>query len=251
MALTYRQKLTVISLLLYWPGVFILAHIPIPQLVIRAHICDKYIHSLAYLVLVFLLWFAISPNSKVNWRKATVWWVVFVVVWYGVFDEWLQGYVGRNPDVIDFFADLAGTLAGLILLSIFAFWPASLIVAGIIIFLLTNLTQVNPAELMPATNAAFHFFAYGFFAVLWIQYMNRFLPIKAPQVKWLIVASVLPTGLLLVVKLFSVISGRDFAATDIIIATGSIATVVGTIFLTALFRRRFARRLSADDTHDY
>ena len=92
MVLSRRQKLTIISLLFYWPGVFILAHIPIPQLVYKAQVSDKSLHFLAYLVLVFLLWFAISPNKKVNWRKAAVWWILFVVVLYGVVDELLQGY---------------------------------------------------------------------------------------------------------------------------------------------------------------
>lgn len=115
MVLSRRRKLTIISLLLYWSGVFILTYIPVPQLVYKAQVSDKSLHFLVYLVLVFLLWFAISPNKKVNWRKAAVWWVLFVVVWYGVVDEWLQSYVGRTCDIMDFFADLAGTLAGLIL----------------------------------------------------------------------------------------------------------------------------------------
>src|SRR4030042_647093 len=101
MALSRRQKLTIISLLVYWPGVFILAHIPIPQLVYKAQVSDKSLHFLVYLVLVFLLWFTISPDKKVNWRKAAAWWVLFVVVWYGVVDEVLQGYVGRSCDIID------------------------------------------------------------------------------------------------------------------------------------------------------
>jgi len=192
MVLSRRQKLTIISLLVYWPGVFILAHIPIPQLVYKAQVSDKSLHFLAYLVLVFLLWFAISPDKKVNWRKATVWWVLFVVVWYGVVDELLQGYVGRNCDVTDFFADLAGTLAGLILFSFFTFWPVLLVVMGTTIFALTNLTRANLAELLPITNAMFHLFAYGFFTMLWLQYIHLFLPMKAPKPKWMIAALALP-----------------------------------------------------------
>jgi VanZ family protein len=237
MVLSRRQKLTIISLLVYWPGVFILAHIPIPQLVYKAQVSDKSLHFLAYLVLVFLLWFAISPDKKVNWRKAAVWWVLFVAVWYGVVDELLQGYVGRNCDVTDFFADLAGTLTGLILFSFFTFWSVLLIVTGTTIFTLTNLIRANLAELLPITNAIFHLFAYGFFTMLWLQYIHLFLPMKAPKPKWMIAALVPPIGFLLTVKLFSVIFGKDFVVQDVIISTVGIITVVATIYLIVLFRR--------------
>jgi VanZ family protein len=237
MALSRRQKLTVISLLLYWPGVFVLAHIPIPQLVYKAHVSDKGLHFLVYLILTFLLWFAISPNKKVNWRKAAVWWVLFVVVWYGVVDEWLQGYVGRSCDVTDFFADLAGTLAGLILFSFFTFWPVLLVVMGTTIFTLTNFTRANLADLVPITNAMFHLFAYGFFTMLWLQNIHLFLPMKAPKPKWIITALALPIGFLLTVKSFSVIFGKDFVVQDVVIAAVGIITVAATTYLIALFRR--------------
>ena len=248
MALSRRQKLTLISLLLYWPSLFILAHIPIPLFVSRAGVSDKSLHFLTYLILVFLLWFAISPNRKVNWRKAAVWWILFVVVWYGAFDEWLQARVGRSGDVADFLADLAGTLTGLILFSFFTFWPVLLVVTGITIFLLTNLARVNPADLLPITNTVFHPFAYGFFTMLWIRHIHHFLSMKAPQPKWLIVASALPIAFLLSVKLFSVISGRYFGVWDVIISIVGIAAVVVTVFLIALFRKTQETRLKTQDS---
>jgi VanZ family protein len=248
MALSRRQKLTIISLLVYWPGIFILAHIPIPRLVYKAQVSDKGIHFLAYLILVFLLWFAISPNKKVNWRKAAAWWVLLVVVWYGVVDELLQGYVGRSCDVMDFFANLVGTLTGLILFSFFTFWPVLLVVMGITIFTLTNLTRANMADLLPITDAVFHLFAHGLFTVLWIQYIHLFLPTKAPKSKWLIVALALPMGFLLTVKLFSIIFGRDFVVRDIILSVAGITAVVATVYLIALFRQKSVRELSPGDT---
>jgi VanZ family protein len=239
MALLLRQKVIIISLLIYWPGLFVLAHIPIPQLVYKAQVSDKGLHFLAYLILVFLLWFAISPNKRVNWRKTAVWLVLFAVVWYGVADELLQRYVvGRSCDVRDFLADLAGTLAGLILFSFFSFWPMLLIVTGIAIFTLTNLIHADLDELVPITNAMFHLFGYGFFTLVWIQYIHLYLPMKIPKSKWIIAALALPTGFLLTVKLFSIILGKDFGAEDTIIAIGGIITVAATTYLIVLFRRR-------------
>ena len=120
MALSHLRKVAIILLLFYWPGFFVFAHIPMPRLVNGAGFSDKILHFLAYLILVCLLWFAVSGDKQVNWRKGTAWWVLFIVVVYAIFDEWLQIYVaGRSCDVRDFFADLAGTLAGLILIKMF------------------------------------------------------------------------------------------------------------------------------------
>ena len=109
MTLSQQQKLTFGALILYWPVLFIVAHIPIPQLVRRAHVSDKSLHFVAYLILVFLLWFAINPQSKVNWRRAAVWWVLLVIAGYGIADELLQNFVsGRSCDVRDFTSRFSG-----------------------------------------------------------------------------------------------------------------------------------------------
>jgi VanZ family protein len=237
MALSRRQKLTVISLLVYWPGAFILSHIPIPQVVYQAQVSDKSLHFIVYLILTFLLWFTISPNKKVNWRRAVVWWVLFLVVWYGVADEVLQGYVGRTCDVTDFLADLAGTLTGLVLFSFLSFWPVLLVVTGVTIFTLTNYTRANLAELVPITNAMFHLFGYGFFTILWLQNIHLFLPMKPPKPKWIIAALVLPTGFLLIVKIFSAIFGKELVVKDVIVAVLGITAVVATTYLIALSRK--------------
>ena len=242
MAISRKQKPIIISLLIYWPTLFVLAHIPIPQLVRKAGVSDKIIHFVAYLVLVFLLWFVISPGRKVNWRRATAWWVFFGAVCYGVLDELLQGVVvGRSCDVMDFLADMTGVLTGLILFAFFTFWPAFLVVTGITIFALTNLTHVNLADLLPVTYLVFLLFSYGFFAALWIQNMHLFLSLRAPKIKWLIAASALPICFLAAVKIFSVFTGRDFRWQDVIIAAVGIAAVVITAYLFGLFRCRRVR----------
>ncbi len=246
MALSRRQKLTIISLLLYWPTIFVLAHIPVPQLVREAHVSDKSLHFLAYLVLVFLLWFTIRPDRKVNWRRATVWWVLLVIAGYGAVDELLQGLmVGRSCDVMDFFANLAGVLAGLILFTFLTFWPALLVVTGIVIFVSANLTRANLADVLPpVANVMFHLFAHAFFTMLWIRHIHHFLSLKAPKPKWLTAALALPIGFLLAVRLFSVISGKNFGAQDVITSAVGIAAVVGITYLAALFRRRFTQKIA-------
>ena len=240
MALSRQQKITTIVLVFYWPALFVLAHVPIPQLVRRAGVSDKSLHFLAYLILAFLLWFAVSGDKKVCWRRAAPWWVLLIIVAYGILDEWLQGcVVGRSCDVRDFFADLAGTVTGLILFSVFSFWPGGLLVTATVIFGVTNIARANLADLLPVTNAIFHFFAYAIFTMLWVQYMRLFLPKKeAPSIEWLVAALTAPTVLLFTVKLFSVILGKAFVVRDMLISVGAIVAVVATIYLTALFRKK-------------
>ena len=237
MAVSRRQKVTIILLVFYWLNFFILAHIPVPGIVSKAGVSDKGMHFLAYLILVFLLWFAISPDQKVGWRKAVVWWVFIVLTGYGAADELLQGFTGRNCDVMDMVANLTGILAGLILFSVFSFWPAALLVTGAVIFGITNITRANLAELVPVTNAIFHLFAYPIFSMLWICYMHLYLSLKPPKPKWLMAALAVPIGLLLTVKLFSVILGKGFGLREVIISVVGIAAVITIIYLITLFHK--------------
>ncbi|MFZ2146494.1 MAG: VanZ family protein [Sedimentisphaerales bacterium] len=247
MVLSRRQKATIILLVFYWLSFFILAHIPIPRLVRQAGVSDKCLHFLAYLIFVFLFWFAINPDKKVIWRKFAVWWIFFVVTGYGAVDELLQGFTGRSCDVMDFVADIAGTFTGLILFSVFAFWPAALLVTGIVIFGLTNVTRANLAELIPITNAMFHLFAYIIFSVLWICYIHLFLSIKPPKLRWLFTALAGPTVLLLAVKLFSVILGKGFGLREVIVSAAGITAVITIIYLIALFHKTNGIRPKTQD----
>lgn len=235
-------------LVFYWLSFFILAHIPVPGLVSKAGVSDKGLHFLAYLILVFLFWFAVSPDKKVIWRKSVVWWVFIVITGYGAVDEMLQGCMGRNCDVMDVVANIAGTFTGLILFSVFTFWPAALLVTGAVIFGITNIARANLAELIPVTNAMFHLFAYPIFSTLWVCYIHLFLSLKPPKLKWLITALAVPSVLLLTVKLFSVILGKGFGLREVILSVVGIAAVIIIIYLIALFHKTRDPRPKTQDT---
>jgi len=248
MALSLQRKISAIVLVLYWPTLFIFAHIPIPQVVREADVSDKSLHFLGYLVLVYLLWFAARGDEKVNWRGLGPWWILAIMALYGVFDEWSQNYVaGRTCDVQDFLADVVGTVGGLVLFSVFTFWPAGLLVTAIVIFGVTNVTRADLAGLMPVTSAAFHLFAYAVFTALWVQYIRRFpSALRAPRggAKWLMAVAAGPVALLLIVKLFSVIAGRVFAVRDMLVSAGGIGVIVAVVYVAALFHR--AKRGAAE-----
>lgn len=227
MALSYQQKIPTYVLAFYWPTLFILTHIPVPRVVQEADVSDKSLHFLVYLVLTFLLWFSVSGDRKVKWLRAAPWLVLFVIVVYGILDEWLQGYVaGRSCDIRDFFSDIAGALAGLCIFSFLTFWPAGLAVTATFIFGITNVTRANLADLLPVTNTVYHLFANASLAVFWINCMHIFYPVKSPKARWFISAMAGPIGFLIIVKLFSVMAGKELAFVDMATAFGATAIVV-------------------------
>lgn len=232
-----RQKTTLILLVLYWSVLFIIAHIPIPQMVRKAGVSDKGLHFLAYLILTFLLWFAIRPDEKVNWRRIMVWCVILIAGGYGAVDEVIQSFVGRNCDAMDIAANMAGILTGLLLFSLFSFWPSALFVSCLTIFGMTNIARHNIAELLPATNIIFHLFAYAVLTALWIQNMLSILPQKSSRIKQLIFALAVPIGLLIIVKTTTVILGRTFTLPEIIASITGILTAIIFIHVLAPFRK--------------
>ena len=234
MRLTRRQKITIAFLALYWIVLAIVAHIPIPQLVYQAQVSDKWLHFLAYLNLVFLLWFSVRPDGKVSWRGRLVWLIFLASAAYGGLDELLQPYVGRTKDLGDFLANVAGASAGLAMFTFLAFWQALPTVLAITIFGLTNLAKADLSKLVPITDAVFHVLAYGGFTLAWAQFMNLYLPLKTALSRLLLTIGV-PVGFLLVVKTGSILLGRPFALTDLLF---SVLTIIAVTAITIIFQPR-------------
>jgi VanZ family protein len=202
------------------------AHIPIPQLVYRAQVSDKWLHFLAYLNLVFLMWFSVRPDSKASWRSRLAWLVFLVTVAYGGIDELLQPYIGRTKDLGDFLANAAGVSAGLVMFAFLTFWQALPAVLAITIFGLTNLAKADMSKLVPIMDAVFHVLAYSGFTLAWVQFMNLYLPLKTTVNRLLLTIGV-SVGFLIVVKTGSVLMGRHFGETDILFGViGIIAALV-------------------------
>jgi VanZ family protein len=238
--LTRRQKITIAVLVPYWIVLLIVAHIPIPQIVYRAQVSDKWLHFLAYLDLVFLLWFSISPDRKVSLLSRMAWLILFAAAAYGGLDELLQPYVGRTCDLWDFVANAEGILAGLVMFAFLAFWQALLAVLAITIFGLTNLARADLSKLVPITDATFHVFAYGGFTAAWIQFMKLHLSVKPLSARLLLALGV-PTGFMLVVKTGSLLLGRPFAMTDLLFSVLAVVGVVGTIYFAGLLKYHRSR----------
>lgn len=237
MSLLRRHKYVITILAIYWPVLFIITHIPVPMLARRSGMSDKTMHFLAYLVLVFFWWFTISPYRRVKWHKAKVWMTLVIMVWYGVFDEWLQSRVGRSADVKDFFTDLIGTITGLIILTVLRFWTAGIVIYTILIIAVSNFSKIDLIWDLPFLNTGFHFLGYAGYTLIWIQHMYRRFPLKAnrlTQPKWFLRALSLPIALLIVVKLSSISMGKDIWPIDCLTAIVGIISATLTSYFTCM-----------------
>jgi VanZ family protein len=249
MTLVRRQKGIIATLVLYWPTLFVLGHIPVPQIIRRAHMSDKSLHLLAYMILTFLLWSAIKPREKVRWRKAFVWCLLAMVAVYGVCDEYLQSFVAdRTMDPKDFLADVVGTVAALAVLTVCSFWPAAVIVAGATIYTLTVFTRANLTALLPVAMGVFHLSTYAVFTLLWIGCMRQGLSLKRNSFVWLVALAGLPAALLVATEVSAMVSGKPFVGEDVIAAAAGILGSITAISIAGLLDRRDARHAGLSPT---
>lgn len=179
-----------------------------------------------------------SPFEKVKWGKAKVWIILVAIVWYGAFDEWLQGFVGRSPDIYDFYADIAAAFTALIIMTFFHFWPAVLILASFLIFSITCLTRPNIAFMNEFANSAFYFLSYSFFTLVWIQCSERFWDIKKSMFKWILNSIGVPTLAMGAMTLVSLVFGKEIWYMDIITAFAAITASTAITYITAMVYRK-------------
>jgi hypothetical protein len=224
--LSLRKKINIVILAVYWPLLFVLAHIPIPQVVYEAQVSDKSLHFLAYMILVFLLWSAFCPETRVTPRKKAFWWVIITVICYSAADEVLQSYVGRMCDFRDFLANLAGASTAMLLMSVCTFWPSLLVVTATAIFLLVNLARTNIADLMLHVSVAFYVLSYALFTTIWIAYLKRRNTTKLSRLRYSAIVAIVPLTLLTIVEAYSVMLGRYFGSLRLLASLAGICTVI-------------------------
>ena len=204
-----KKKMVFISLIIYWSAIFILTHIPVPHMISRIGCSDKTLHFFAYIILSFVLWPNID-SGKVNFKNRKVWYALAAVALYAVADEWLQGFVGRSPDIQDYLFDMAGATCGFVFLSIVPFWPATVVLISASIFFLNKFLQLNtriPSLIL--LNICFWFFCYGMLTFAWIRCLAMFKPNLAGKT-WLIYAFFVPAGFLAAMEIFSAVTYNRF-----------------------------------------
>jgi hypothetical protein len=108
-------------------------------------------------------------------------------------------------------------------------------VSAITIFGFTNLAKADLSKLVPISDAIFHILAYGGFTLVWIKFMNLYLPLRNTPVRFILAVSV-PACFMLVVKAGSMLLGRHFAPSDLLFSFLAIITVVIVSHLTGFLR---------------
>ncbi len=252
MALTLRRKTVVLCAMLYWPALFVLTHVPMPQSIQAAHVADKGLHFVAYFLLVLLIWACVCPYERVRWNRATVWWVLLLLLCYGAVDEWSQGWVrGRSADIGDFYADMAATMTGLLLLSFLSFWAAWLWGGALAIFAVSVVAKGDLTSTLPLATMLVHVISFSLFTLLWILYLSQpsgktrdaGLPLwqrvgahPRGRLPWVGRACAIPLGLLVAVKLGAIVAGRAFPSAEMGAAVLVIGICVGGVLALAIAR---------------
>ncbi len=228
MAMTQRRKWMILALALYWPALFVLAHIPIPRVVREANMSDKGLHFLVYAILTFLLWSAVGGDSKVNWRRLGSWLVLAAVILYSLCDEGLQHFVsGRSADARDLVADLAGAAVALGVLSVFPFWPAGAIITAMTVYMLPVLARRNLMNLLPIMTTLFYVGGYATFTLLWMRCLRWPKGVRKAGGAWLVATVSGPLALLAVTRISAKAAGRPFDRWDM--AAAAMGIFVGVL----------------------
>ena len=94
-------------------SILILSLVPKPPELIREFaLGDKIMHLAAYIALAFSMGFILPRSFKVN----TV--IIFTIISSSLFGgviEFLQGFTGRSPELLDLLFDTAGAAIGVLL----------------------------------------------------------------------------------------------------------------------------------------
>jgi len=228
-----RQKAAFAVLLFYWPTIFILTHIFLPQSILaQMRASDKALHFLVYFILIILFWFSLSTENKADLRNKKVWMIFLVLIAYGAADEWLQGlYANRTRDFGDFVSNVAGVAAGLAIICIFSFWPAALLSTASAIVIFTTAVRIQLTGQLAFLRPVFLLLSFGFFTFLCQAFFTYFRPLKSSLLIQLIVPPALALALVAFVKLLSLITSRAFELQDIILSiTAIFITTAITIF---------------------
>ncbi len=105
------KRLALASLAIYWLALFAGTHTPHPPKALELGTMDKWAHASAYAGLAFLLAWNSALRRGFSWRTAVA--IVTLLATFGAFDELTQTLVGRDCDILDWSADVAGSLVGL------------------------------------------------------------------------------------------------------------------------------------------
>ena len=157
---------------IYWLTIFILTHTPTGKLpAIKVAGNDKSMHYLAYLGLGIFFWIAYYRDSRPTFKQKKTWFVVFMLIGYGVLDELTQWFVGRTTSAGDLFFDSLGILSSLMIIFLVRKLIHWLLIIWICFFVFTHWPFpwqliTFPEKLKPLSDIIY-MVCYCFITMLW------------------------------------------------------------------------------------
>ncbi len=106
-----RARVVRLALVIYWLALFAGTHLPVQQQILSISNIDKLMHLLAYAGLSFLLMMVYAYRRTL--RVTDYIQILALVAIYGIVDEVLQSFVGRDCEFWDWVADALGAAVGL------------------------------------------------------------------------------------------------------------------------------------------
>ena len=105
------KTLALALLVVYWLALVAGTHVPrAPNVLLPKNVSDKLLHLTAYGGLAFLICLNWSLRRPFTWRQGAI--VLALLAGFGALDEVTQIPVGRDCDILDWTADIAGATAG-------------------------------------------------------------------------------------------------------------------------------------------
>ena len=114
------DRVALIALPAYWVALFIATHYPRVKIPDQLPGKDKLVHFTAFGLLAFLRWRFELARRPISTRFA--WITAVVLIAYAAFDEYVQQFVGRFTDPLDFLANASGIIVILAVLELHRRW---------------------------------------------------------------------------------------------------------------------------------
>jgi VanZ family protein len=100
-----------VGLCVYWPGIFIISHIPKGYMPQNVRVSGVSVHLLAYFVLTLLVFLSAGLGYNTYLRSKKTWLLVGVIAAYATLDEYVQIFIkSRYGSPFDIAIDMSACL---------------------------------------------------------------------------------------------------------------------------------------------
>jgi VanZ family protein len=227
MQMNREQKFFSVMLAIYWAGIAAATHIPVPDWTRNMSMSDKTMHVAAYMLLGFLLWFAVGFGEKANWRKTKPWLVLAALLVYGIADEISQQFVrGRSADAIDFVYDMVGIAAAMLTVSLMPSRLTIIVPAIVCPFLIPGLVRSGLIAQGTFLESAIYFACFATVSlIIGLTLKNKFIGL------------IITAADLLFLKMYAVLTDKVLGQAEMLISIAAIVIMFVVLFYLGRVKR--------------